>query len=110
MPLEPASLGFHAAVGQTSTCGLPMDLQAIAIYLALSGVWPARPEAGRNLVLHDDQLRCRGAGIELFDESGAAFEHGALVDVALVGALARLDRRRLGQQKSGGEATAVRGI
>src|SRR3954451_4464714 len=48
---------------------------------------------------HDDAVGC-GLGIQGFDERRATREHCALIDIALIGDLAGIDRRGLLQQQS----------
>src|SRR5258705_4140248 len=52
------------------------------------------------LVTGEDDLGGRRVGVKFFDERRAALEHRALVDVALVGDLVRVDRERLSHLES----------
>ena len=52
----------------------------------------------------DNDVCRRRVGVKLFDQSGAAGEHRALVDRSFVGGLADVERWRLGEQNSATDA------
>ena len=97
-----AGVGQHARGGGAEAGGAAGDDRGVSSnihgQLARSAFWLA---VGR------DDVRRRRVGVKLFHQSGAMRKHRALVDRALVGHLAGVERRRLGEQD--GAADAGRG-
>src|SRR5262249_48625282 len=74
---------------QRATCGVP-------------GYRGRRRSSGLHRVDYD-HLVIWSRGVKALDLGGAAFEHAALVDVALVGDLVFVDRGRRGEEQHAGD-------
>jgi hypothetical protein len=61
------------------------------------------------LLVQDDDVFARTVGVKFFYQRGAAFETGALVDVAFISEFVAVDRRRLHHQHRAGDPHAAAG-